>query len=245
MKKMYPVIILSINVLIVSCQSSGNNHAQATTRSQQAKAINQVLNVDDYEKKLVATPNAQLIDVRTPGEYAEGHLKNARNIDINAGDFEDQLKKLDKSRTVFVYCLSGGRSATAAQKMGEMGFAEVYNMDGGIMKWQSAGKPVEKGPSTPSNTGLSMDDYTKLVSGDKYVLVDFSATWCQPCKRLAPILESIAEKKKDKIVLQKIDADDNKDLVKQKGISGIPYLELYKDGKLLWKHQGFIEEDEL
>ena len=105
---------------------------------------------------------------------------------------------------------------------------------------------VKQAPETNNlNTGLTMDAYSKMVSTGKNVLVDFSATWCGPCKRLSPILESIASQRKDKMTLIKLDADDNKDLVRQKGISGIPYLELYKDGKLVWKHEGFIEEDEL
>jgi thioredoxin-like negative regulator of GroEL len=62
---------------------------------------------------------------------------------------------------------------------------------------------------------------------------------------MLPFLEAIAEKKKDKMTLLKVDADDNKDLLKQKSISGIPYLELYQDGKLIWKHEGFIEEVDL
>ena len=69
-----------------------------------------------------------LIDVRTPQEYASQHIGNAVNIDINNSNFESQISSLDKNKPVYVYCLSGGRSAKAAQKMNELGFTEVYNL---------------------------------------------------------------------------------------------------------------------
>ena len=183
-----------------------------------------------------------MIDVRTPEEYAGGHLKNAININYNSGDFEEELGKLDKHKPVMVYCLSGGRSSRAANKMQDVGFAEVYNMDGGIMNWGNAGKPLDKGSATPKSGGITSEVFNKMVLRNKYVLVDYNAKWCEPCKKLMPILESVAAKRTDSLSLLKIDADDNKDLMKQKSISGIPYLELYKDGQLVWRHNGTIDE---
>ena len=235
MKKIFFITCLVSLLGIVSCGSVANSD----------KTINQTISVEQFDKKLETTANAQLIDVRTPGEYAEGHLKNAVNVNYNAADFEAQLGKLNKNRPVLVYCLSGGRSSRAADKMKDMGFSEVYNMDGGIMKWGNAGKPINKDVTTERPAGITQDEFNKMISGTKYVLVDYNAKWCEPCKKMLPVLESLAEKKKDKMSLLKIDADDNKELLKQKGISAIPFLELYKDGKLVWKHDGFIDEDEL
>ena len=240
MKGIFSIAILSLMVTIASCQSPGAN-AQSTGK----QTIKSTIPVDEFEKKLSSLPNVQLIDVRTPEEYAEGHLKNAVNINIRSSDFADRLNKLDKTKPILVYCLSGGRSGQAANKMEEMGFAEVYNMDGGIMKWGNAGKPVEKGTATAKPDAITIEAFNKMVTGNKYVLVDYNAKWCEPCKKMLPVLESLANKKKDKLSLVKIDADENKELMKQKGIAGIPYLELYKDGKLVWKHNGFIEENEL
>jgi thioredoxin 1 len=95
--------------------------------------------------------------------------------------------------------------------------------------------------------GLTEADYLKTIAsyGDKYVLIDFNAVWCGPCKKLSPILDKVAEEKKDKLVLIKIDADDNPDLLQSKGIEGIPYLELYKEGKLVWSNKGLISEADL
>lgn len=141
-----------------------------------------------------------------------------------------------------VYCLAGGRSGEAAEKMKEKGFTEVYNMKGGMMKWNAANKPVEKGTSAPASKGISLADFNKQITSDKYVLVDYNAKWCKPCKKMVPMLEGVADKRKDKVILVKIDADENKELLKEKGIDAIPVVELYKDGKLVWKHSGEIDE---
>lgn len=85
-----------------------------------------------------------ILDVRTPEEFAEGHLPGAMNIDINGTDFKEQIEKLDKSKNYEVYCRSGKRSAKASAMMAEKGFVNVINLDGGILSWQEKGFPVEK-----------------------------------------------------------------------------------------------------
>ena len=242
MKEILSAVVFCLMVTIASCQSPGANAQSAANVKQ---AIKRTISVDEFDKKLASLPNAQLIDVRTPEEYAGGHLKNAVNLNIRSDDFVDQLNKLDKTRPVMVYCMSGGRSGQAANKMEELGFSEVYNMDGGIMKWGNAGKPEEKGTATAKPDAITLDAFNKMIAVNKYVLVDYNAKWCEPCKKMLPVLESLANRKKDKLSLVKIDADENKELMKQKGIAGIPYLELYHDGKLVWKHDGFIEEKDL
>ena len=110
------------------------------------------------------------------------------------------------------------------------------------MKWNAANKPTDTNPVSAEKKGMSLDDFITKVTSDKYVLVDYNAKWCKPCKRMIPMLEELAEKKKDKLLLVKIDADENKNLLKEKGIDAIPVVELYKDGKLVWKHSGEIDE---
>ncbi|HXC06917.1 MAG TPA: rhodanese-like domain-containing protein [Bacteroidia bacterium] len=215
--------------VVSSCQSNPKKAGDKTP-------VNTALPVDDFEKKLTS-PGVQLVDVRTPEEFNQGHLKGAINYDYRSPQFTDQISKLDKSKPVMVYCLSGGRSGAAAGKLGELGFQEVYNMQGGMMKWNAAQKPVE-GASAPLGKGMCIDDFNMLLHTDKYVLVDYNATWCQPCKRMAPMLDSLVQAKADKLKLVKIDADENKDLLKLKGVEAIPVFELYKDGKLIWKHEG-------
>ena len=85
-----------------------------------------------------------LIDVRTPQEYQQGHIENSKNINIAGDSFKEEIQKLDKSQPVYVYCKVGGRSAKAASMLKEMGFEEVYDLEGGIRNWESSGMEVVK-----------------------------------------------------------------------------------------------------
>jgi len=202
------------------------------------------LSVEEFDAKLMATTNPQLIDVRTEEEYKQGHLAGAKLMSLN-GDFENQVATLDKTKPVFVYCLSGGRSSSAASYLKQNGFTEVYEMPG-VMAWSSAGKElVTNEPAAVSSNALTVDGYNKLVSEPGYTLVDFSAVWCKPCQIVGPMVEKLAEEYKGKLNLRKLDADEQIELCKAKGIDGIPYLELYKDGKLIWSHQGLVDENEI
>lgn len=85
-----------------------------------------------------------VIDVRTPAEYAAGHVDGSENIDVSAGSFEQQVEQLDKDEEYVVYCQSGNRSAQAADKMAELGFTEIVD-GGGIVDLQSAGADIVAG----------------------------------------------------------------------------------------------------
>ena len=91
--------------------------------------------------KVITKKNVRLIDVRTPKEYAEGHLKGAQNIDVKAADFSEKIKNVKGN--VAVYCARGVRSLNAANKLAAQG-CTVYNLDGGLTAWKQAGKPVVK-----------------------------------------------------------------------------------------------------
>lgn len=97
-----------------------------------------------FEQLLAGDNSIQLIDVRTPEEYATGHLANARLINFQSADFAAQIKALDKNRPVLVYCAVGGRSGKAAAQLTKLGFPSVYDLDGGINAWKAAGKKIVK-----------------------------------------------------------------------------------------------------
>ncbi len=96
-----------------------------------------------FARTIAENKNILLIDVRTPQEYAEGHIKGAKNIDWYGENFKAEIGKLDKNKTVYVYCRSGKRSAEAAEEMRRNGFKNVYELQGGIMAWEEAKQPIE------------------------------------------------------------------------------------------------------
>jgi rhodanese-related sulfurtransferase len=87
-------------------------------------------------------PEFVIIDVRTPEEFAQGHLENAINIDYYSDTFSDETEALDKNKTYLIYCRSGARSSQALALMAVQNFTKVYNISGGINAWQAAGLPV-------------------------------------------------------------------------------------------------------
>jgi rhodanese-related sulfurtransferase len=102
------------------------------------------LDPQNFENKLQSINNPLLVDVRTQGEYNQGHLSNAMLIDYNSSEFKSRLSKLDKTKAVFVYCAVGGRSNAAVNVLTGMGFKEIYDLQGGISAWQQAKKPITK-----------------------------------------------------------------------------------------------------
>jgi len=99
------------------------------------------LGADDFKSKIDA--GATLLDVRTPDEYASGHIENSINVDIKNPSFEENIAMLDKTRTYAVYCASGVRSGKAADLMKEQGFKSVYTLEGGIKTWKEKNLPLE------------------------------------------------------------------------------------------------------
>ncbi len=90
-------------------------------------------------KAKAETAGVTVIDVRTPDEFAAGHIAGAINIDVEGDSFYDGIDALDKTKTYAVYCHSGRRSGIAASEMADAGFTSIYNLDGGIIVWGNAG----------------------------------------------------------------------------------------------------------
>ena len=109
-------------------------------------ATGQHMAASDFSTAMKA-PGTIVLDVRTPAEYASGHLPAAQNIDIEAPDFATRVAALDKTAAYAVYCRSGNRSGTALQQMSAAGFTHVYDLAGGIGAWQNMGGPMTMGGS--------------------------------------------------------------------------------------------------
>jgi thioredoxin 1 len=204
----------------------------------QSIGIAQVLSTDDFEKKYAETPNAQLVDVRTTGEYGGGHLPKSQNVDFRSADFTQKVQTLDKTKPTFVYCLSGGRSSEAANIMRQNGFTNVYEMGGGYLKWTTKMKPVEGVKPTDSKNALSKEYLDKLLKTNKIVMLDFYAVWCGPCMKMMPTIDKLKAELGDKVAIEKVDSDANKALVADFKVDEIPTFLIFKDGKQVMRATG-------
>ena len=90
----------------------------------------------------VKNKNFRLVDVRTPEEFAQGHLAGAALVDFKSPTFADEIAKLPREAKILIYCRSGHRSGIALQQMQSMGFKDVRDIGGGINAWMSAGLPL-------------------------------------------------------------------------------------------------------
>jgi rhodanese-related sulfurtransferase len=135
---------LIIGVLLTSgCIQTGNNTAHSETQIQIIENITPeeaYISIQENEDN----PNFVILDVRTPEEFLGEYIENAVNLDYYSDTFRNDLDKLDKNKTYFIYCRSGRRSENALNIMKELDFREVYNMLGGIIKWKSERLPTTK-----------------------------------------------------------------------------------------------------
>jgi phage shock protein E len=128
--------------LLTGC-SSGSSEAPtspaAATGQEQPGGV-QLVPPAEFQQAI--TNGAELIDVRTPEEFAAGHIEGAVNIDIASPDFATQISQLDPKKTYAVYCRSDNRSGVATTQMANSGFTSVFDLDGGIIAWEQDGYPV-------------------------------------------------------------------------------------------------------
>lgn len=120
-------------IIMVMCavQASGCSHNDSIVS----------VSVSVFEKEMMSA-SVQLLDVRTPEEYAEGHINGATNINVQSDNFREMaVRELSKDSTVLVYCRSGRRSLTAAEILIKLGY-KVVNLKGGIIDWKENGRPL-------------------------------------------------------------------------------------------------------
>jgi thioredoxin 1 len=230
MTKYLSIILATVAIIFNSC-----TNGQSTPSNSSISAI-------EFSKKITELPGAPIIDVRTPGEFSQGHLKDAKNFDVSSAGFENQIASLDKLKPVLVYCLSGSRSTYAVSYMKSNGFKEVYELNGGMMRWRAANLP-ETTDAASASAGMSKQQFDNLLVTDKLVLIDYYADWCAPCKKMKPYLDEISRDMADKVVVVRINADESRMLCKELKIDAIPVLQIYKNKKLTWTNTGFIEKE--
>ena len=224
------ISLLLLSILFISCNG------------QTSSAVN-TIDAKSFAEKLKTNENPQLLDVRTPEEYSVDHIDNAKNVNWNGDDFVAKVNSYDKSKPIFVYCKVGGRSAQAANKLAELGFKEIYNLNGGIMKWNAE----NNANAIPSNKiiGICDQEYSELIKSSNRVMIDFNAKWCGPCKKMNPYILKFQTEMKDDIKIVQLDADDNKTIVELLKLDALPTIIIYEKGKEVWRNVGYISEEDL
>ena len=126
-------IIAIVSIIFINCKDVNGKKSE----------IVELITVDEMDS-LLELQRVQLVDVRTPKEYEDGHIEGAININFNDKNFESLISKVDKSKPVAVYCGRGGRSGKCSNYMIKAGFTKIYDLDGGITEWKYKGKSVVK-----------------------------------------------------------------------------------------------------
>jgi rhodanese-related sulfurtransferase len=174
-----------------------------------------------------------ILDVRTPQEVSSGAIENASTIDFYDHNFERKISKIQKEKTVYVYCKSGGRSSQAAKLLVKSGQAKVVNLSGGIMAWQATQLPLilTSKKEDKSIQELSISEFDTILSQNNLVLADFHTLWCMPCRKISPIIDQLKEK--CELLAESFE------------IKAVPTLILFKNSKEIWRHTGLISKEEL
>ena len=108
-----------------------------------SKSLPQIT-ADQVKNALDSKENAKILDVRTPEEYHDGHIKESILLPVDEVKEKVEQLLLDKAQKIYVHCRSGMRSAKATKEMLKLGYSNVHNMQGGIIAWQNKGYPVSK-----------------------------------------------------------------------------------------------------
>lgn len=142
-----PLLLVPGVALLVGCGTGGVDPAPVPSSSVATPAAERTgtdLGVDAFGER-VAETGTVVLDVRSPAEFAGGHLPGAVNLDLRSADFRDRLGELDQDARYAVYCQSGNRSAQALATMLDLGFTDVAHLEGGIGAWEAADLPVVTG----------------------------------------------------------------------------------------------------
>lgn len=118
------VVLLLLSVVQIDCKNQGDSVNQVSKI--------EIIDPSTFKEKSI---DQTIIDIRTPGEYTQGYIEGAININYFDKDFLNKISELDKTKPVFIYCRSGNRTSSASKKIANLGFEKVYDLQGGILNW--------------------------------------------------------------------------------------------------------------
>lgn len=219
-----------ITTTLISCAQQSN---QQNEKNQNAVME---LTVDAAKfSKAIATPGAQILDVRTAGEFQSGHIANALQANwMDQNEFNNRTQHLDKNKTVYIYCQSGGRSASAQEALMQAGY-QVVNLEGGMSNWKMQQMPVE---GSGNAVEMRVVDFKKLIQSNAYVLVDVGATWCPPCRKMQPVMDALKQAPPKPFYFLAVDGGQDIEVMKSIQASELPTFILFKNGKEVWRKVG-------
>ena len=191
--------------------------------------------------KAIATSDAQILDVRTAGEYQSGHIANALQANwLDPKEFKNRTQHLDKSKTVYIYCQSGGRSASAQTVLLQEGY-QVVNLEGGISNWRMQQLPIEGGGT---KLQMRVADFDKVVHANQYVLVEIGALWCPPCRKMQPVMDTLKQTPPKPFYFLAVDGGQDMDVMKSVNADDLPTFILYKNGVEVWRKVGVAPKED-
>ena len=210
---------------------------------------NQIKSIDILElSKFSNFDNVTLLDVRTDEEIKNGCLFNSTHIDYYDENFLYKINLLNKNNPIYIYCKVGGRSSKAAEKILNAGFKNVYNLQGGFLKWSQQKLPVQlnnKISLSSSSEKYSFQYLDSLKANNSNTLIYISTKWCAPCREMSPLIEELENEFSEKLEIVKFDLDENNFLNQTYNISSIPMFVLYQNSEEVWRKNGIIAYDEI
>ncbi len=194
----------------------------------------QVITLDSFEIKLSRELNPQLIDTRSAEEFSINHLPGAINISTNTAGYQRKISKLDKSAPVFLYAIGTTRSKQLGDIFRTHGFREIYILDGGIGGWIGNGKKFYSG----STDSLSQIEFNNILLSNPIVVVDLHTKYCPVCRKLQPVVDTLAREFGDGIKVIRIDVCNNPHIASTFKIDAIPTLIAFYNGKDVYRATG-------
>ncbi|UPZ15338.1 thioredoxin domain-containing protein [Flavobacterium humidisoli] len=193
------------------------------------------LSLDSFYSKIKSQKNPQIVDARTPDEFALNHIEGAVNFNLQSENYAQSIAKLDKSKPVFIYSIGAGRSVALEKELLKNGFSEAYSLEGGIANWIGNGKPFYSNLKSK----LSLAEFNKIIADNKTVLVDIGSKYCGPCKKVKPVLETIRSEYGTNLKIVEIELEDSPQVIADlKTVKVFPTLILYQNGKIVFKKEG-------
>lgn len=201
-----------------------------------AFAQNQVtLPLEAFYVKVKNQKKPQLIDARSPEEFAQNHIEGALNFNQDTEKYPQFVADLDKKQPVFIYSIGAGRSVVLANSLLQKGFSEVYTLEGGIAAWIGGGKAFYSNLKSK----LSLAEYKKIIADSNTILVDIGSRFCGACQKVKPILETLRTQYGPNLKIIEIDLEESPQVIADlKEVKVFPTLLLYRNGKIILKKEG-------